>query len=236
MEKDKERDNKKTLILSILGILVLVIAVVGVSFAMYSFTGTGTKNNRIVTGTATLDFDDDSTSEIALDDSYPMSDEKGLTDGANSTFAVSLNSDNDYAMNVNYEVGITSIEEGTTLTSDYIKITVKKGTQTLVDAKTISELQSSVGFADSLLDSYVLVSGTLAGIPNDVSVSDTYTVYAWVSDSYDLAVDKANSTSPEVEGGTLDNQSNTLHQKATKADTYKFKLTISAIQVTEPSA
>ena len=42
-----ENNNKKTLILSIVGILVLVIAVVGVSFAMYSFTGTGTKENVI---------------------------------------------------------------------------------------------------------------------------------------------------------------------------------------------
>ena len=38
-------ENKKTLILSIIGILVLVIAVVGVSFAMYSFTGTGSKTH-----------------------------------------------------------------------------------------------------------------------------------------------------------------------------------------------
>ena len=34
-------ENNKTMILSILGVLVLVIAVVGVSFAMYSFSAQG---------------------------------------------------------------------------------------------------------------------------------------------------------------------------------------------------
>ena len=53
-----ENNNKKTLILSIVGILVLVIAVVGVSFAMFTFTGTGTKENVIKTGTVTVNFDD----------------------------------------------------------------------------------------------------------------------------------------------------------------------------------
>ena len=51
-----EDNNKKTLILSIIGILVLVIAVVGVSFAMYSFSGTGTKQNVITTGTVSMSF------------------------------------------------------------------------------------------------------------------------------------------------------------------------------------
>ena len=46
-----DNNNKKTLILSIIGILVLVIAVVGVSFAMFTFSGTGTKENVLKTGT-----------------------------------------------------------------------------------------------------------------------------------------------------------------------------------------
>ena len=59
-------NNKKTLILSIVGILVLVIAVVGVSFAMYSFTGTGTKENVITTGTVSMSFDPDNRKKVLL--------------------------------------------------------------------------------------------------------------------------------------------------------------------------
>ena len=74
-------NNKKTLILSIVGILVLVIAVIGVSFAMYTFTGTGTQENVIQTGTVTMSFNPDN--NFAVTNQYPMSDAKGIATNAN---------------------------------------------------------------------------------------------------------------------------------------------------------
>ena len=60
-------ENNKTMILSILGVLVLVIAVVGVSFAMYSFSAQGTKENVITTGSVSLSIDKKGQSLFTLD-------------------------------------------------------------------------------------------------------------------------------------------------------------------------
>ncbi len=57
MIEEKEKNNKKALILSILGVLVLIIAVVGVSYAMYTFSASGTKENVISTGIVVINFD-----------------------------------------------------------------------------------------------------------------------------------------------------------------------------------
>ena len=51
-------NNKKTLILSIVGVLVLVIVVVGISYAMFSFVGDGTKENVITTGSISVNYAD----------------------------------------------------------------------------------------------------------------------------------------------------------------------------------
>ncbi len=113
-------NNKKTLILSIVGILVLVIAVVGVSFAMYSFTGTGTKENVITTGTVSMSFDPDN--NFVVTNQYPMSDAKGVAQEANKAdFGVTADFSN-AAMTINYDLGITNIQAGQTLTAEYIKV------------------------------------------------------------------------------------------------------------------
>lgn len=226
-----EKDNKKTLILSIVGILVLVIAVVGVSFAMYSFTGTGTQNNRIITGSATLDFGE-GTNQINITNTYPVSDEKGAVAGNDATFSVAVKSPS-YALNIKYEVGLTDFvePEGSTLTKDMVKVKVMQGDSVVQAPATISSLESSAGDA-GLLNNYVIAKGTLAGTASAVAKTDDYKIYAWVSKDYDLAIDKAQSTDPEVSGGTLDNDGGKLHQKATKSETFSFKLVIAAEQMT----
>src|SRR5574344_866369 len=96
-------NNKKTLILSIIGILVLVIAVVGVSFAMYSFSGTGSKQNVIQTGTVTMNFNPDN--NFTVTNKYPMSDAQGIAQtDSKATFGVNANWGSS-TMTINYDLG-----------------------------------------------------------------------------------------------------------------------------------
>ena len=235
---NKDNNNKKALILSIVGILVLVIAVVGVSFAMFSFSGTGTKENVIRTGTVTMEFTSGTeNNKIELDDSYPMSDEKGVDPTTDNRADFDITADwGDAPLTIVYDLGITNIQAGTTLTSDYVKVALldgngnvlvgtKDGTNALTGGVTVSSLASTAG-PNNLITSYGLTGGTMTS-SGDI---DSYTVLAYVADNYDLAVDNANSTNPEVSTGTLDNQSGTLHKKTTKAETYSFKVTVSAAQ------
>ena len=72
-------ENKKTLIISIVGILVLVIAVIGISFAAYTYAATGTKTNLIRTGSITLDVGKAEGNSFVFDGTYPMTDSKGVS-------------------------------------------------------------------------------------------------------------------------------------------------------------
>lgn len=225
-----ENDNKKTLILSIIGILVLVIAVVGVSFAMYTFSGTGTKENVIQTGTVTMNFDPDN--NFAVTNKYPMSDAQGIaqTDskanfGVKATWGTSQ-------MTIVYDLGITSITAGATLTADYIKVALLDGNgNVLVGTKndngslkagvTIASLADKAG-TNNLITNYALTSGTITAS----GTTDSYTILAYVSDAYNLPTDADNSTTDNEGNVTRDLTS----KKTTKSETFSFKVGVKAAQ------
>ena len=53
MELENE-NNKKQMILSIVGILILVVTIIGVSYAAFTFTKQGQEENVVRTGTVTM--------------------------------------------------------------------------------------------------------------------------------------------------------------------------------------
>lgn len=234
-----ENDNKKTLILSIIGILVLVIAVVGVSFAMYSFTGTGTKANVIQTGTINFDVDTASPDgSFEFTNKYPMTDAQGVAQTGDANNA-NIKIDADWGsapMTINYDLGL-EFTEGTTLKAQHIKVALldgdgnvvvgtTKGTTNLTGGVTIASLASVAG-PNNLITAYGLTGGTITQ-----KSTINYSIKAWVSDQYDLdsKVDAANTTSDQDASGTLDDASGTLHKKQTASDTFKFKVVIKATQ------
>lgn len=228
-----ENNNKRTLILSIVGILVLVIAVVGVSFAMFTFTGTGTKENVIKTGSISIDFSDETKeNHINVSNELPMTDEQAMAQTDDDTTFTVEGSWGSTPLTINYEVGLTDIVPGNTLTSDYVKVAVKKGTTYTVGSANggvaISTLQNVAGPLN-IIQNYYVGNGSLTNEGTE-HLSDTFTVKAYTSSDYTLPADTANSTSPEVSGGTASNSGGTVHKKTTKAETYSFKVTIKAQQ------
>lgn len=225
-----EDNNKKTLILSIIGILVLVIAVVGVSFAMYSFSGTGTKENVIQTGTVTMNFDPDN--NFTVSNKYPMSDAKGIAqEDSKASFGVTATWGTSQ-MTILYDLGITNISAGATLTEDYIKVALlasdgsvivgeKNDDNSLKAGVTIKSLASKAG-DNNLITSYALTSGTITAS----GTTDNYTIIAYVSDQYDLPTDTDNSTTDN--GGTVTRDLTST--KTTKSETFSFKVGIKAKQ------
>ena len=214
-------NNKKTLILSIVGILVLVIAVVGVSFAMYSFTGTGSKENVITTGTVSMNFDPDNNFNVT--NQYPMSDAKGVAQSDNkATFGVTADFSNS-AMSIKYDLGITNIQAGETLTAEHIKVALLDGegnvivgthgaeNTDLTAGVTIASLQDQAG-TNGLISNHALTSGTITASGQ----TDNYTIIAYVADTYDLPTDEAQSTENV--------------KKTTKSETFSFKVGVSAVQ------
>lgn len=212
-------NNKKTLILSIVGILVLVIAVVGVSFAMYSFTGTGTKTNVIQTGTVSMNFDPDN--NFAVSNQYPMSDAKGIASEANKAeFGVTA-SWGTATMTIKYDLGITNITPGSTLTAEYIKVALLDGDGTVIvgtenegeltGGVKLSTLASTAG-PNGLISTYGLTGGTIT----TSGTTDSYTILAYVSDDYDLP--------------TSDTSEESTQSLTSKSETFSFKVGVSAAQ------
>ena len=226
-----ENDNrKKTLVLSIIGILVLVIAVVGVSFAMFTFSGTGTKENVIKTGSVSINFDNTTIgNKIEIANKYPMADDVGMAQADNqTTFTVEASWGNS-PMTINYEVGLSDISAGTTLTDQYVKVAIQKNDTyvkgTASGGVTIASFASDSGPLN-LIESYYVTNGTL----NNSNLTDTFKVRVYVSDQYELPSDTANSTNPEVIGGQVNNNSGSLHKKTSKSETYSFKVCVKAQQ------
>lgn len=212
-------NNKKTLILSIVGILVLVIAVVGVSFAMYSFTGTGTKTNVIQTGTVSMSFDPDN--NFAVSNQYPMSDAKGIASEANKAeFGVTA-SWGTATMAVKYDLGITNITPGSTLTAEYIKVALLDGEENVIigtenegeltGGVKLSTLASTAG-PNGLISTYGLTGGTIT----TSGATDSYTILAYVSDDYNLP--------------TSDTSEESRHSLTSTSETFSFKVGITAAQ------
>jgi len=233
-------ENKKTLIVSIIGILVLIGAVIGVSIAMYTFSGTGTKTNLIKTGQITLDVAKAEGNSFTFDGTYPMTDSKGVSLTENSAeISVSSSWTGNTPVTIKYDLGIEIVSEGTTLKSNYIKVAlvdstgkviVGQGSGTnLTGGVTISSLASTKG-PNNLITTYGLTGGTISAS----GTTDKYTIYGWVSDQYDLPVDKTNTTSDNT--GTASNNNNTLHKKQTGSETFKFRIKVIGTQVTGESA
>ena len=227
-----ENNNKRTLILSIIGILVLVIAVVGVSFAMFTFSGTGTKENVIKTGSISIDFDDTTENhKIEITNQYPESDTTGMADTGNETTFTVKGDWGSSPMTVNYEVGLSDITTtpatGATIGDNYVKVAIQKN-DTYVKGTAAGGVLISTFAADhgplNYIDSYYVTNGTLT----NGDLTDTFKVKAYLSDTYDLPDDPSKSTAPEVTGGTVNNQSGAHHQKTSKSETYSFKVKVVA--------
>ncbi len=75
-EKEKNENNSKQILLSVLAVAILVVAVIGVSFAVFTYVGNGTKENKISTGTLTFSYSE-GTASINIVDAQPISDEIG---------------------------------------------------------------------------------------------------------------------------------------------------------------
>lgn len=222
-------DNKKTLVLSIVGVFVLILVVVGVSYAMYTFTGTGTTENVITTGSINVELDPATSpitgvtidkQTITLENQYPMTDEEGLKSTEVLRFYVSATVSG--STTINYEIGMDKQES--TLQDDEVKVqlTKKIGTGDSTPVKgtaTTGVLVSTfAGDAGSLsgtkITNYFLDRGafTATGIV-------TYEMKMWVDENYVL---------PIVADPTPDDKT---HSNSTTSENYSFKIKAYASQV-----
>ena len=173
-------ENKKTLLFSILGVILLLVVVIGVSYAMYTFSANGTKENVISTGTVSITYSE--TSTITLDNAYPSTDATGsAVTGHDLVFTV--NAAITGSTTISYEVGLANMSQNGNLTENYVKFNLKKGENYLIGTPTTGVTIGSVKTnAGTLITQYRLDGGTLSTADS----SATYTLRAWISEDYNL--------------------------------------------------
>ena len=189
---------------------------------MYTFTGSGTKENVIQTGHIVITFND--VNNISIQNRYPETDSEGLANtDTNSQMTFTVTSDITGSTKVNYALGITDIQEGATLTQDYIKIYLKKGNNVAVGfTENKGELISNFKplYIENVMTSHVLLTDVISG-----SEVHTYTLKAWIDENYKL---------PSTESNT-----NETHTSNTTSETFTFKIkgygTTESIEVIDKS-
>jgi len=231
----EQSNNKKTLVLSLVAVLVLVGSVIGVAYAMFSFSATGTQTNVIKTGYVTLNYENESV--INLTGALPTADD-AVTATDDNTLSFDVAATINGTMTVNYDLAIdsASIVEGATLKKEYIKIKLQKSTDgttwTNVDLGTNNTIAKRASIAGTYstatnnstgtgVTTYALDSGQFTA-----TSTVKYKLTAWVSSDYQLDANIGDITKTEEDGKVTQSKGNT-------PETFKFKVKVVAGQANQ---
>ena len=205
-------ENKKTLLFSILGVILLLVVVIGVSYAMYTFSAQGSKVNQITTGTISVSYEE--ASQVTLTNAYPSTDATGSTvTGHDLVFTVTGSITG--STSVKYDLALANITPGATLTAEHIKFNLKKGNEYIIGGPNsgVTVASRATERGTLITTGYLLDTDTLTS----EKTGATYTLRAWVADTYNLK-QGANTTSED--GKTQTNTST--------AETFSFGVEIKA--------
>lgn len=206
-------ENKKTLLFSVLGVILLLVVVIGVSYAMYTFSAKGSKVNQITTGTISVSYEEDS--QVTLTNAYPSTDATGsAVTGHDLVFTVTGSITG--STSVKYDLALANITPGATLTAEHVKFNLKKGDRYIIgEANKGVTVASRATQSGTLIGAYLLDTDTLTS----TKTGATYTLRAWVADTYNLK---------QGENTTTTEDGKTTQTNASTAETFKFGVEIKA--------
>ena len=138
------KNKSKSVLLTIIAIIILLIAVLAVSYAAFYYSKVGDEVNRISTGTITMSYSENNNG-IYLTDAYPTTDAIGMAlSGTNQYFDFTVSASMSGSTIINYT--ITAIREAdSTLPDNAVKVyltSINNGNESQVLEPTkISNLQ-----------------------------------------------------------------------------------------------
>lgn len=203
-------EDKKKIVLSVVGILLLVVVIFGVTYAFFNYTRTGGTDNQITSGKLLIKYEEGSNA-INLTEEYPMSDDAGLQQSSVFNFTVSGYAEGN--QNVNYTVyGVMGDSvSGRTRLKDYevkIKLTGSNSLNVTNSISINNNYDSSygnvVGNAGALTanNDLVLATGFISSHNASVSEEHTYTLKMWIPSSVVTIHEGATKTTGTTAGST----------------------------------
>ncbi len=124
----EQNNKKKTLILSILGVLLLIGSVIGITYSFFNYTRTGTENT-IKTGNISFNSTQDNT--ISLTNVFPTSS-TNLNNTNSDTVTINITGDTTYSEGIEYKVTLDQVNNtinGKEVPISYKAIATNLGTE-----------------------------------------------------------------------------------------------------------
>ena len=230
--------DKKKLIISVVSVLALVVMIISVSYAMFTANLTGTKENKIKTGTISLNCAE---TNFELTNAKTVTDAQGIANGAAAT--CTLTSTMSGTMTLGYDFALYAVTPSTAIRTSDVKIrpskTIDGGSATYLAGSTsttgvtIASIAGNSGTYDHSITGYKIDSATISG-----NHSVVYTIPTW------LATENTTQTSTNTNGVCSDATYITQatceaageiwgyeQKKAQAGGTFTYKLKIGATQV-----
>ena len=173
---------KYKILMAIIAVSIGLCLMIYQSYALWVVTLTG-QENIVEVGCFNIEFIEN-TSSIALSNSYPVSDEKGMSGEAYS-FTIT----NKCTVDSAYQVTLNTLNANT-MGDDKVKYVIykdsesKPSTGSLVNSAPINADKANITVTD-LKESYIIASGELKGAEeeNGTGESHTYNVYLWIDEN-----------------------------------------------------
>ena len=176
-EIKQKNNNKKTLIVSIIGVLVLIIAVVGITYAAWNYVFNGSLTNTLQTADISLELLESEDNIINITNALPMSDNEGKLEQA-FDFVVTSKTTRDIDIEYTINIEKLTVDNGyTSLNDNQIKVylTDEAGTQKL--APTLI----------SNLTNYKLYKGTHSHDSTHNKVQNKFKLRVWIDSAVDAS-------------------------------------------------
>ena len=183
------KNNKKTVIVTLIAIISLIVITVGVTYAFFNYAKEGTTDNTIKTGTITFLYTEVSGvgKGISLTEAYPIADSIGKVQvGEGKIFDFKVTSNISMNSNIGYQVTARK-KTGSTLANSAVKVylTEVNGTEQELLLSKYSELSQTDKVDISKYDERILYEATVPA--NTSNYEKNFRLRMWVSDDTDFS-------------------------------------------------
>ena len=183
---NKNKNKKKTLVLSIIGLIGLIIVTVGITYAVFTYTKLGTTDNTITSGTLKFLYTENTgvKTGIKLTNALPISDTQGKAlDGDNNVFDFSIEATNTGTESIPYEVTLRK-KDTSTLAEENVKVYLTDRTETTekeeLEPTKYNELtQTNVNVGNEI--EKTIYNGTVNG--EEVSYRKDFRLRMWIDET-----------------------------------------------------
>ena len=183
------KNNKKTVIVTLVAIISLIVITVGVTYAFFNYAKKGTTDNVVKTGSITFLYTEVSGvgKGISLTEAYPVSDSIGKVQvGEGKVFDFKVTSNISMNSNIDYQVTARK-KTGSTLANSAVKVylTEVNGIEQELLLSKYSELSQTDKVDSSKFDERILYEATVPA--NTGNYEKNFRLRMWVDENTDFS-------------------------------------------------